>query len=114
MSRWKQATTWDEVCRRASGRRAHNQQRRHVMKARRHQVGALLVEYGPWNRGTQARIAKELRVSPATISRDVEALQLMQSRRRTSEPDPPELASLRASIKLRLAELDQLEQQRSG
>ena len=105
MSQWSQKVTWDEVCKRASGRRAYNQQRRHVMKARRHQVGTLLAQYGPWDRGTQARIARELGVSRATISRDVDAILHMQSKRPFVSADA---IGLRKAIAQRLAEMDKL------
>lgn len=63
--------TFDEVCRRAGGRRRYNAGRTHAANERRAGVAKLLVKYGRNKRGTRARIARELGVSEATISRDI-------------------------------------------
>lgn len=63
--------TFDEVCRRAGGRRRYNIRRQRAAFERRATVARLLVEYGRNKRGTRARIARELGVSEATISRDI-------------------------------------------
>jgi transcriptional antiterminator len=59
------------VHRRAGGRRRHNAQRRMRAETRRR----LLVARLPWTlelpRGLAAQLARELNVSPATISRDL-------------------------------------------
>jgi hypothetical protein len=60
------------MTRRASARRRYNAVRREHAEERRAQVVLLLNEYG-MGRGVQARIAYELGVSAATISRDVRA-----------------------------------------
>ncbi len=68
--------SFNEVCRRAGGRRRYNLQRQLEARERRKEVGRLLDLYGNSIRGTQARIARELGVSEATISRDISSLQL--------------------------------------
>lgn len=65
--------TLEQVHRRAGGRRRYNFQREMAARARRERVCALLAKYGSKIRGVQARIARELGVSEATISRDVRA-----------------------------------------
>jgi hypothetical protein len=74
---WGQTTDWETVCRRNAGRRHYNAVRQVRRDYRRVQVARLLLKYGQDNlplHGLQARIARELGVSPATISRDVQAL----------------------------------------
>jgi hypothetical protein len=74
---WATATNWDTVCRRNAGRRHYNAVRGFRRAARRLQVARLLLEYGRdglARHGLQARIARELGVSPGTISRDVRAM----------------------------------------
>ncbi len=73
MQAWRALTTWDEVCRRSSGRRAYNALRRDRAMLRRQKVVQLLRRYGRGH-GVQARMARELGVSEATISRDIAAL----------------------------------------
>ncbi len=70
---WKDYIPWDTVCRRASGRRGYNAHRKFAAAWRRTRVSDLLVKWG-LEYGIQARIAKELGVSEATISRDIAAL----------------------------------------
>ncbi len=70
MQAWRAMTAWGEVCRRASGRRAYNALRRDRAMLRRRKVVLLLRHYGRGH-GVQARIARELGVSEATISRDI-------------------------------------------
>jgi hypothetical protein len=65
--------TLEQAHRRAGGRRRYNFQREMAARARRERVCALLAKYGSKIRGVQARIARELGVSEATISRDVRA-----------------------------------------
>lgn len=75
---WSAATTWEEVCRRASGRRYWNSVRRFRAVWRQIEVARLMLllgpDYGPFQWGLQVRIARILEVSEATISRDVAAL----------------------------------------
>lgn len=59
--------------RRASGRRAYNAWRHDMAMFRRIQVAKLLGQYG-FVRGAQRRIARQLGVSEATISRDTWAI----------------------------------------
>jgi hypothetical protein len=69
---WGSPTTWDEVQRRAAGRRRYHALRRLWRELRRGEVVKLLARYG-YSHGVQARIARELGVSEATICRDVRA-----------------------------------------
>ncbi|HUW16798.1 MAG TPA: hypothetical protein VMW94_06940 [Actinomycetes bacterium] len=71
------AGTWPHVAhRRAGGRRRYNKLRQDQAAIRRMEVVMLLREFGGWNWGVQKRIAKELGVSEATISRDLRRLWL--------------------------------------
>jgi hypothetical protein len=72
MSAWSEPKPFNEVCRRAGGRRAYNALRRDLKLFRRLDVTRLLLKYGH-QRGVQARIATVLGVSEATVSRDVKA-----------------------------------------
>lgn len=71
MSAWSQAKPFNEVCHRAGGRRAYNALRRDLAAFRRLDVARMLLKYG-LRRGVQARIARELSVSEATVSRDIQ------------------------------------------
>jgi predicted DNA-binding transcriptional regulator YafY len=75
---WGAPTSWDEVCRRAAGRARYHAMRRAQRVLRRRKVLRLLRRYGCCH-GVQARIARELGVSEATVSRDVAALLLSQA-----------------------------------
>jgi len=75
------AMTWEQACRRAGGRRRHNSWRQFMAIYRRYEVARLLLA-GVGTRhgqgllsGQQAAIARQLGVSPSTISRDVAVLQ---------------------------------------
>ncbi len=75
------AMTWEQACRRAGGRRRYNSWRQFMATYRRYEVARLLLA-GTGTRhgqgllsGQQAAIARQLGVSPSTISRDVAALQ---------------------------------------
>ena len=70
---WSTPASFNEVCRRAGGRRAYNSWRTFTKILRRHDVARLLLEYGH-KRGVQARIAAVLGVSEATVSRDLQAV----------------------------------------
>jgi hypothetical protein len=63
--------TAEQVFKRAGGCRRYNRQRQTAADERRSEVWRLLDIYGHDRRGTQARIARELNVSRATICRDV-------------------------------------------
>lgn len=72
---WSAPTTPDEVARRAGGRKHHNARRRWLAFRRRYlEVSRRLFTKGALKRGYQARLASELGVSRATISRDVRYL----------------------------------------
>jgi hypothetical protein len=71
---WSAPTTAEEVARRAGGRRRYNTWRQHLAFFRRMEVARRLCAQGAVQRGVQARIAREMRVSRATISRDVRYL----------------------------------------
>lgn len=73
ISAWSTPTTYDEVCRRAGGRRRYNAVRQFLAILRRKRVLDLLRRYGV-RRGVQTRIARELGVNRATICRDLKAL----------------------------------------
>ena len=64
---------WEAICRRAGGRRHYNSIRQTRAAFRRLQVARLLCRWG-LGYGVQARVARRLGVSEATISRDVAAL----------------------------------------
>ena len=65
----------DEVAhKRAGGRKHYNSCRQFMALHRRLQVSELLAQYGLLEHGVQARIARELKVSESTISRDIRAL----------------------------------------
>ena len=75
---WSRPIRWDEVCRRAAGRRHYNAIRTVRRALRRREVARLLVKYGglygPSSHGLQARIARQLGVHRSTICRDVWAI----------------------------------------
>ena len=75
---WGILTTWDEVCRRNAGRRRYNAGRTFLRNVRRAKIVCQLAGTGLLQarrlRGLQARLARELGVSPATICRDLRAL----------------------------------------
>ncbi len=69
---------WDEVCRRAGGRRHYNSVRQFRAALRRTELAHLLVTGAVgspfFDRGTQRRLADRLGVSETTISRDIATL----------------------------------------
>jgi hypothetical protein len=67
---WSDRVSAEVASRRAGGRRRYHALRRDLATVRRHRVGQLVRAYGR-QRGVQARIAKELKVSEATVSRDI-------------------------------------------
>ena len=70
---WSEWVSDGEAAARAGGRRRYNEVRRVRAQYRRIQVAERLLSYG-WTYGAQARIAEELGVSDATISRDLKAI----------------------------------------
>src|ERR1051325_1862965 len=70
MSKIRIPKSAEEAYRRAGGRRRYHAQRRREAEERRARVAELVMQWG-WVQGTQARIARELGVSEATISRDM-------------------------------------------
>jgi len=74
---WSLAVPADGAHRRAGGRRRYNADRRRAAELRREQVLAQMAASGSrfmTERGWQARTARELGVSRATVCRDVDAL----------------------------------------
>jgi DNA-binding NarL/FixJ family response regulator len=70
MSKIRVPKSAEEAYRRAGGRRRYHARRRREAEERRARVAELVIRWG-WVQGTQARIARELGVSEATISRDM-------------------------------------------
>jgi hypothetical protein len=70
MSKIRVPQSAEEAYRRAGGRRRYHARRRREAEERRARVAELVMRWG-WVQGTQARTARELGVSEATISRDM-------------------------------------------
>jgi hypothetical protein len=70
---WTTPTDWSTVVSRAGGRRRYNSWRRQMATMRRADVAGLVDTHG-MVRGSQARIARKLGVSEATISRDIKRI----------------------------------------
>lgn len=70
--------TKEQAYRRAGGRRRYNLKRQDEARTRRDEVSRLLDLYGSKRRGTRARIARELGVSRATVTRDVRAVETLR------------------------------------
>jgi hypothetical protein len=67
---WSSRTSWDEVCRRAAGRKKYNQWQHTMAAAHQDEVFKLLLQHG-WNTwGVITQIAGELGVHKSTICRD--------------------------------------------
>lgn len=88
---WRGYTTWDTVCRRASGRRAYNRGRQIRAEWRRTELARLLAEMGAPRRGVHTELARRLGVSPATISRDRQKLLAEWRAAHLSLPGPSKL-----------------------
>ncbi len=75
-SDWSRNTRWDEVCRRASGRRRYNAVRRLHAELRRNDLIERARELGTWltERGFQAAQARRLGVHRSTVCRDVQLI----------------------------------------
>ena len=74
---WRLPVPAAGAARRAGGRRRYNAERRRAADTRRDLVLTLMAATGPrfmTERGWQARTARELGVSRATVCRDVDAL----------------------------------------
>lgn len=70
--------TKEQAYRRAGGRQRYNQRRQEAASERRAEVSRLLDLYGRRKRGVKARIARELGVSRATVTRDARAAELLR------------------------------------
>jgi len=79
---WSAPTTAEEVARRAAGRTHYNAWRKSMALRRRCEVSRLLTAQGAFRRGYQAKLARLLGVSRATVCRDVATL------RREGRPCP--------------------------
>lgn len=73
MSKIRVLKSAEEAYRRARGRRRYHARRRREAEERRARVAELVMKWG-WVQGTQARIARELGISEATISRDMQKI----------------------------------------
>jgi hypothetical protein len=73
-TQWRTRTDWQTVCRRAAGRRKYNQWQHAMAAARQNEVFKLLLQYGLWDWGVCAQIARELGCSRSTIVRDRRAI----------------------------------------
>jgi hypothetical protein len=71
---WAAPTDRETVCRCAAGRRRYNAARSLRRLVRRYKVVRLMRQYIGTGRSFQARIARQLAVSPATICRDVRSI----------------------------------------
>ncbi len=81
-SDWSADTSWDEVCRRASGRRHYNAVRRLHAELRRNDLIERARELGTWltERGFQAAQARRLGVHRSTVCRDIKQLERQLAR----------------------------------
>jgi len=95
---WSASTSWDVVCRRNAGRRRYNAGRKFLRNVRRAKIVCRLTGTALLNprqfHGLQAWLARELGVSPATISRDLRALRDPAYRMPVLGTCPPHLAHL--------------------
>jgi hypothetical protein len=80
--------SWDQVCKRAAGRARYNAWRQRRAAERRWLVWRLLDAYGGGH-GTQARIARTLGVSKATITSDLARLHADRRRELYGDPTIP-------------------------
>jgi hypothetical protein len=88
---WSAGTSFDEVCRRAAGRRHYNSWRALLRRERRLKVLELLCRYGMFEHGVLGRIAVEMGVSRSTICRDRQSLaELAHPCPHCDKPVPPE------------------------
>jgi hypothetical protein len=69
-------SSFDQICRRAGGRRRYNLQRQLNAMQRQKEVARLFREFGHV-RGFQAQLARALGVSESTISRDLENIKIL-------------------------------------
>jgi hypothetical protein len=77
---WSAPTGFDEVCRRAAGRRRYHSVRRFLADLRRDKVTELIAQYGYIDWGIRASIARMLGVHRSTISRDIAAILYTRAR----------------------------------
>ncbi|MBM4094000.1 MAG: hypothetical protein FJ276_32025 [Planctomycetes bacterium] len=78
--------SWDDVCRRAGGRRHYNRVRHALVLVRLARVVELLVEVGT-GRGCQTRIAERLGTTRATVCRDFARLRAILGGTTEDHPD---------------------------
>ena len=69
--KWSAPTDLDSVCKRAAGRRRYNAKRQAEARDRFKIVLEAILPPEGRKRGTQAQLARDLGVHPATICRDV-------------------------------------------
>src|SRR5690349_18638950 len=65
--------SWNEICKRASGRRHYNSVRTQQANLRRYEIREHLRTHGSYH-GIQKALAARYKVSPATISKDMAAI----------------------------------------
>ncbi len=65
--------SWDEICKRAAGRKHYNSVRRQQATLRRYEIREHLRKDGGYH-GLQKALAAQYKVSRATISKDVKAI----------------------------------------
>jgi hypothetical protein len=80
--------SWDAVCRRAAGRKRYNAWRQRRAAERRWLVWRLLQEYGGAH-GAQAKIARTLGVSKATVCLDLARLHRDRQKAMYGDPEAP-------------------------
>lgn len=80
---WSKPTSFEEVQRRAGGRRTHNSIRRLRALLRRREVLDIILRDSLWltERGTASRIAREVGVHGSTTLRDIRMLLQVESNR---------------------------------
>lgn len=72
---WSEPTSWDEMVRRAAGRRHYNSVRQLRALVRRQEVAKLIWRYDSiFQRGIQTTTAAQLGVHRSTVCRDVKAM----------------------------------------
>jgi hypothetical protein len=95
---WSAPASWDTVCRRNAGRAHYNSVRQTNALLRRIEVETSIVEHvlsggSLFDRGLQARLAREHNVHRSTISRDV--AWIFRTLDRRLNPEPPIVSAVR-------------------
>src|SRR5262249_21985866 len=98
---WGAPTSWEVVCRCSAGRRRYNAGRKFLRNLQRAKIFCRLAGTGALQdtsrfRGVQALLARELGVSPATISRDLRAMRAPAYRMPRLGTWPPHLDPAKA------------------